>query len=98
MVLNITDSQDWRHQVVAKGGFHVGVYIPKRDRSGFIHPSREDAEKEAVRLACETGGQFAILELTAIVSGQPLADSDWIKRMGAGRVLVPKWETEKVEI
>lgn len=98
VILNITDNHDWRHQAFPHGKFHPGIYIPNKQRSGLIHPTREDAEKEAVRLACETGGRFAVFELTDVVSGEPLSDSDRVKGMGPCGARVPRWETENPEV
>lgn len=98
VVLNISEIDEWRHQLIPHGKFHPGIYIPKDQQPGLIHPTREDAEKEAVRLACNTGGKFAVLELIGTVTGQPLGDSALVTGLGPFAARVPRWETEKVEI
>jgi hypothetical protein len=102
IVVNVSERDDWLYQTEHSGRKReVGLHVPKKVRPGLIHESREDAEREAARLACESGGygsDFAVFELVGIVRGKVLADTDRIKGIGPCGALVPKWQTEALEV
>ena len=63
----------------------------------LVHATRDDAEREAARLACESktgwADTYAVFELVAVVRGKVLAETDLVKVKGMGtcNALVPKW-------
>lgn len=97
IVLNISDSDDWRHQL-PEYARPPGVYIPKEWRSGLIHPDRESAEKEAARLACQHAGRFAVFELVSSLQGRVLEDTELVRGLGACGAVVPRWHEQPLEI
>lgn len=91
IVLNVTDSEAWLDR-------QFRFRIPHNMRPSFIHDTREQAEREAVRLAGETGGEFAVFELVGIVRGEVLSDSDKIKGIGPCAARIPRWLPDGTEI
>lgn len=91
IVLNVTDSEAWLDR-------QLRLRIPHNMRPSFIYDTREQAEREAVRLAGETGGEFAVFELTGIVRGATLSDSDRIRGIGPCGARIPKWAPDGTEI
>lgn len=100
IVLNVTDRLDWVDQVSPhpRNLRVLGLHVPKACRPSLIHPSREEAEKEAARLACETAGSFAVFELVAIMEGKPLPEPHPVRGMGPNGAAVPRWQTEALEL
>lgn len=98
IVMNVTQRDTWLDQVREhpQGEKALGLHVPATYRPRLVHPTREDAEREAARLACtsETGGyadEYAVFELVAVVRGKVLADTDRVRGMGTCNALVPKW-------
>lgn len=103
IVLNVTESGDWTDQATAhpRGLRAEGLHVPLKLRPSLVHPTRDAAEKEAVRLACQTGlqqGEFAVFELVAVVRGKPLSDTDRVKGLGPCGAMFPRWLDAPVEI
>lgn len=91
LVINATHSHEWFDR-------HFRHVIPHNTRPGFIHPTRESAEREAARLAGETGGKFAVFELVGICSGDTLSDSDRVRGVGPCGARIPRWAPDGVEL
>ena len=87
LVVNVTDNETWDWG----DGY---MRLPDRRKPGYLHGTREAAEREAVRLACETGGEYAVFELAGIVSGNTLSDSDPVKGAGPCGARIPQWAPE----
>ena len=103
IVLNVTERGDWIDQILPhpKGLRAEGLHVPTKFRPSIVHTTREAAEKEAARLACESGlqeGEFAVFELVAVVRGKPLANTDRVKGMGPCAAMVPRWLDAPVEV
>lgn len=91
IVVNVTHSDEW----FDPKSCHM---IPPSTRPGFIHASRESAEREAARLAGETGGDFAVFELVGICRGETLSDTDRVRGVGPCGARIPRWLPEGTEI
>lgn len=103
IVLNVSERDDWIDQTEHPHRKRaVGLHVPAKSRPTLIHPTREDAEREAARLACETGtgfgGTFAVFELVAVARAKVLADTDRVRGIGACGAMCPKWQTEQLEV
>jgi len=102
--LNVTDRDDWIDQTEHPNRKRaVGLHVPAKDRPTLVHNTREEAEKEAARLACTSktgwGDTYAVFELVAVVRGKVLADTDMVRGMGTCNASVPRWaEAPGVEI
>jgi hypothetical protein len=104
IVLNVTDRDEWTDQTEhPRRKLAVGLHVPAKHRPTLVHATREDAEREAARLACESktgwADEYAVFELVAVVRGKVLAPTDLVKGMGTCKALVPKWnDSPGVEI
>ena len=97
IVLNVTYRDEWTDQAEHPlRKLAVGLHVPKKHRPALVHPTLEDAEREAARLACESktgrADTYAVFELVAVVWGKELADTDRVQGMGTCKALVPKWD------
>jgi hypothetical protein len=88
LVLNVTDCHNWSARLALQGEI---IHIPPGRRSGVVQLSRAAAEREAARLACQTGGRFAVFELCGVVEGRALANEERVEGMGPYKARVPKW-------
>lgn len=101
IVVNVTQRDTWLDQASEhpKGKRALGLHVPASCRPRLVHATREDAEREAARLACtsESGyaDEYAVFELVAVVRGKVLADTDRVKGMGTCGALVPRWQDEQ---
>lgn len=96
IVLNVTDRDEWTDQTEhPRRKRAVGLHIPRDQRPTLVHHTREDAEREAARLACESktgwADSYAVFELVAVVKGKVLADTDRVQGMGTCKAMVPRW-------
>lgn len=97
IVLNVTARDEWTDQTEhPRRKRAVGLHVPAKDRPALVHHTREEAEREAARLACESkngwADTYAVFELVAVVKGKVLADTDLVQGMGTCKALVPKWD------
>ena len=97
IVLNITDRDEWTDQTEhPRRKLAVGLHVPVKNRPALVHASRDDAEREAARLACTSAtgwaDTYAVFELVAVVRGRVLAETDRVQGMGTCKALVPKWD------
>ena len=91
LVVNVSNNEQWDWSMNV-------IRVPSEARPTRIHATREIAEKEAARLACEHGGEFAVFELVGIVSGNTLSDTDRVKGVGPCGARIPQWAPEGVGI
>ena len=90
LVVNVSKGDDW---ITLDDGYtRSDLHIPRQRRPDVIYALREAAEKEAARLACENGGEFAVFELVAVVHAKALLDTDAVRGMGPCGAMVPKWQ------
>lgn len=100
ILVNVTQRDTWPDQVSPhpQGRRALGLHVPATYRPRLVHPTREDAEREAARLACESktgwADTYAVFELVAVVKGKVLAETDMVRGMGTCNALVPKWNDE----
>ena len=97
IVLNVTDRDDWIDQTEHSNRKRaIGLHVPAKYRPTLVHHTREDAEREAARLACTSkhgyADTYAVFELVAVVKGKVLAATDRVQGMGTCKALVPKWD------
>lgn len=91
IVVNVTLSHEWFDR-------HFRHVIPHDKRPGFIHETRESAEREAARLAGEHGGEFAVFELVGICRGETLSDTDLVRGVGPCGARIPRWAPDGAEV
>ncbi len=89
IVLDVTDCHQWE---VRPPIYSETVRMPQNKRPTVIQLSREQAEREAVRLAVKTGGRFAVFELAGVVKGRVLNRGEPMIGAGPGGLHVPQWE------
>lgn len=99
IVLNVTARDEWTDQTEhPRRKLSVGLHVPAKHRPTLVHHTRAEAEREAVRMACESttgwADTYAVFELVAVVTGKVLADTDMVRGMGICKALVPKWDDE----
>ena len=99
IVLNVTDRDELTDQTEhPRRKRAVGLHVPAKDRPTLVHHTREDAEREAAQLACESktgwADTYAVFELVAVVTGKVPAETDMVRGMGTCKALVPKWRDE----
>lgn len=97
IVLNVTDRDDWIDQTEHPNRKRaVGLHIPRDQRPSLVHHTREEAEREAARLACTSANgyadTYAVFELVAVVKGKVLSDTDRVQGMGTRKAFVPRWD------
>lgn len=102
IVVDVSGRDRWIDQPDPHHTRAVGLHVPVKSRPTLIHPTLEDAERDASRLACETGsgfgGTFAVFELVAVVRATVLADTDSVRGIGACGAMCPTWQTEKLTV
>jgi hypothetical protein len=96
IVLNVTEVVEWIDQrdPDPRGMRAQGLHVPPKYRPTLVHTTRAEAEKEAARLACQSGGEFAVFELLAVCKGKALADTDRVRGLGPCSALIPRWDDE----
>lgn len=87
IVLCITNDDEWPGKYPQEAAtFPTMRQIPLRRRSTVIYEKRDDAEREAERLACQNPGQvFAVLGVEHVVKGE-------VGPWNGVPTTLPKWE------
>lgn len=102
IVINFSDMDNWEdvHQPEPQGWRPQGLLMPSKARPSLVHPTREAAEQEAVRLLLQQGesdGRFAVFELVGVLGAKELTATVATLPSAVAAGIVPVWQ-ERLEI